>query len=376
MSSATQERRLTLGAPVTVPWTSGGFVTAAQRRERAASVVVDEPAQEALPRRAVPTWARRLLLGLAATATVALVGASLMVGGYDISLQGLLTDPAQREMFLISRVPRTLALIFAAVAMSFSGVIMQMITQNKFVEPSTAGTSQWAGLGVLATLIVVPGAPPMLKMLIATAFAFVGTMVFLGVLRRVAVRSSIIVPLVGIMLGAVVGAITTFLAGNFDLLQSMSSWRSGGFSSVVRGFYEPLWAVVVIALLTWLLASRFTIAGLGKDVATSVGMRYEHVVILGTAMVALSTGVTSVVVGFIPFLGLVVPNIVSMVMGDDMHKNLPWVAVLGVGLLMACDLVGRVVVAPMELPASVILGAVGAVVFITLVVRQRRHVSA
>ncbi len=376
MSSATQERPLTLAAPavpVTAPWT-GGFVTAAQRRERA--VAVEEPTTTAAPRRGLPTWARRLLLVLSATATVALVVASLLVGGYDITLQGLLSDPAQREMFLISRVPRTLALIFAAVAMSFSGVIMQMITQNKFVEPSTAGTSQWAGLGVLATLIVVPGAPPMVKMLIATAFAFLGTMIFLGVLRRVAVRSSIIVPLVGIMLGAVVGAVTTFLAGNFDLLQSMSSWRSGGFSSVVRGFYEPLWAVVVIAVLTYVMASRFTLAGLGKDVATSVGLRYEHVVIAGTAMVALSTGVTSVVVGFIPFLGLIVPNIVSMVMGDDIRRNLPWVAVLGVGLLMACDLVGRVVVAPMEIPASVILGAVGAVVFIGLVVRQRRHVSA
>ncbi len=377
MSSATQERRLGLAAPVGVPWpTAGGFVTASQRRERAVSVAIDEPAQEALPRRGVPRWARRSLLALTAVATVVLVLASLMVGGYDITLQGLLDDPAQREMFLISRVPRTLALIFAALAMSFSGVIMQMITQNKFVEPSTAGTSQWAGLGVLTAFIVVPAASPMLRMLIATGFAFVGTMIFLGVLRRVAVRSSIIVPLVGIMLGAVVGAVTTFLAGNFDLLQSMSAWRSGGFSSVVRGFYEPLWAVVAIAVLTYLLASRFTIAGLGKDVATSVGLRYEHVVILGTAMVALATGVTSVVVGFIPFLGLIVPNIVSMVMGDDMRKNLPWVAVLGIGLLMACDLVGRVVVAPMEIPASVILGAVGAVVFIALVVRQRRHVSA
>ncbi len=65
-----------------------------------------------------------------------------------------------------------------------------------------------------------------------------------------------------------------------------------------------------------------------------------------------------------------------MMLGDDMHKNLPWVAVIGSGLLLACDLVGRTVVAPMEIPASVILGAVGAAIFISLVVRQRRHVSA
>ena len=318
----------------------------------------------------------KVLLPVISVVVLALTVASLMVGGYDITLESLIHDPAAREMFFISRVPRTLALIFAAVAMSISGVIMQLITQNKFVEPTTAGTAQWAGLGLLATLIVVPDASPMVKMVISVIFAFAGTMVFIVVLRRIALKSSIIVPLVGIMLGAVVGSITTFLAGNFDLLQSMSAWRSGGFSSVVRGFYEPLWAVLAVAVLAYLLADRFTIAGLGKDLATNVGLKYEQVVFLGVMLVAIATGVTTVVVGFIPFLGLIVPNLVSMMLGDDIHKNLPWVAVIGAGLLLACDLVGRTIVAPMEIPASVVLGVVGAVVFITLVLRQRRHVSA
>ncbi|WP_066465748.1 ABC transporter permease [Sanguibacter suarezii] len=319
---------------------------------------------------------RTLLLPLISVVVLLLVLASLLVGGYDITVANLFTDPAAWNMFVISRVPRTLALIFAAVAMSFSGVIMQMITQNKFVEPTTAGTSQWAGLGMLACLILAPAAPPLVKMVVASVFAFVGTMAFLGVLRRITVRSSIIVPLVGIMLGAVVGAVTTFLAGTFDLLQSMSAWRSGGFSGIVRGFYEPLWAVVVIAVLAVVMADRFTAAGLGKDLATTIGIRYERVVFAGVTMVALATGITSVVVGFIPFLGLVVPNLVSLLLGDDLRKNLPWIAVIGTGLLLACDLVGRTVVAPMEIPASVVLGAVGAVLFITLVLRQRRHVSA
>jgi len=319
---------------------------------------------------------KKVLLPLISVVVLALTVASLMVGGYDITIESLINDPEAREMFFISRVPRTLALIFAAVAMSVSGVIMQLITQNKFVEPTTAGTAQWAGLGLLVTLIFAPNASPMVKMVIAVIFAFAGTMVFIVVLRRIALKSSIIVPLVGIMLGAVIGSITTFLAGNFDLLQSMSAWRSGGFSSVVRGFYEPLWAVLVVAVLAYLLANRFTIAGLGKDLATNVGLRYEQVVFLGVTLVAVATGVTTVVVGFIPFLGLIVPNLVSMMLGDDMHKNLPWVAVIGAGLLLACDLVGRTVVAPMEIPASVILGVVGAVVFIALVLRQRRYVSA
>ncbi|MCW4384723.1 iron chelate uptake ABC transporter family permease subunit [Salinibacterium sp. SYSU T00001] len=324
----------------------------------------------------IPTTTRRILLTATVVGVGALVVASLLVGGYDISLLGLLTDPAQREMFLISRVPRTLALVFAAVAMSISGVIMQMITQNKFVEPTTAGTAQWAGLGLLVGLILIPGASPIVKMVLACLFAFVGTGIFLAVLRRLASRSSIIVPLVGIMLGAVVGAATTYLANSFGLLQSLASWRSGGFSNIVRGFYEPLWIVSIIAVLAFVVADRFTVAGLGKDLATNAGVNYDRIVLLGVTMVALATGVTTVVVGFIPFLGLVVPNLVSMVLGDDLRKNLPWVAVVGVGLLLACDLIGRLIVAPMEIPASVVMGAIGAALFIAIVLRQRRSVYA
>ncbi|WGD36715.1 iron chelate uptake ABC transporter family permease subunit [Lysinibacter sp. HNR] len=333
------------------------------------------------PRHSIVTRGnRRVVLGITLVVVVALVVVSLFVGGYDITVSQLLHNPEAREMFFISRVPRTLAIIFAAVAMSVSGVIMQLITQNRFVEPTTAGTSQWAGLGVLVALLFVPGATPLFKMIIATAFAFCGTLVFIFLLRRVAAKGvgqgSILIPLVGIMLGAVVGAAMTFIASETQLLQSMSAWSSGGFSGVVRGFYEPLWAVVVIAVLAYILANRFTAAGLGKALSTNLGMNYELTVLIGVSMVALATGVTSVVVGFIPFLGLIVPNAVSVVLGDDMRRNLPWVAVVSIGLMLVCDLIGRVVVAPMEIPVSVILGAVGAVLFIALVLRQRKYLSA
>ena len=311
-----------------------------------------------------------------AVALGGLVLASLFVGGYDLTPWGVLSDPAQAEVWWISRVPRTLALIFAAMAMTISGVIMQMITQNKFVEPTTAGTSEWAGLGVLAMLLVAPDAPPLAKMAVASLFAFAGTMVFLAVLRRVGVTGSVIVPLVGIMLGAVVGALATFLAGRFNLLQAKSAWRSGGFSSIVRGFYEPLWAVPGVAVITWIAADRFSVAGMGREVATNVGLDYNRTVLLGTTLVALSTGITSVVVGFIPFLGLIVPNLVSMLRGDDLRANLPLVAIVGAGLLLVCDLIGRVVVAPMEIPASVVMGVIGGAGFIVMVVSQRERISA
>ncbi|MFJ4767883.1 ABC transporter permease [Streptomyces uncialis] len=314
---------------------------------------------------------RRLPLASAALGVLALVIASLFIGGYDIDLRSLFTDPDAREMFLISRVPRTLALILAAAAMAVSGVIMQMLVQNRFVEPTTTGTSEWAALGVLLLTILTPGASLLVKMGAASLFAFAGALVFLLVLSRIALKSQVIVPIVGIMLGALISSVTVYIASSTQLLQMLATWRSGGFSSVVRGSYEPLWAVGAIVVGLYVAADRFTIAGLGRDTAVSLGLPYRRILFIGLTMVALATGVTTVVVGFIPFLGLIVPNLVSMARGDDIRRNLPWVVLASVALMIVCDLIGRLVVFPMEIPATLVLGAVGAVMFVAMILRQR-----
>lgn len=314
---------------------------------------------------------RQLPLVSATVCVLALITASLLVGGYHIDVPALFTDSDARNMFFISRVPRTLALVLAAAAMAVSGVVMQMLVQNRFVEPTTTGTSEWAALGILLLTLLVPDAPLVVKMIAASAFAFAGTLVFLGVLGRIALKSQVIVPIVGIMLGALVSAVTLYIANSTDLLQMLATWRSGGFSSVVRGTYEPLWVVGGIVVVLYLTADRFTIAGLGRDTATGLGLPYRRILFTGLTLVALATGVTAVVVGFIPFLGMIVPNLVSLLRGDDVRKNLPWVVLSSVALMITCDLVGRLVVFPLEIPASVVLGAVGATVFVAMILRQR-----
>lgn len=324
--------------------------------------------QRAAGARGPRPWA----LALLGVATAVLVVISLFVGGFDIDLAGLASDPEQLRQFLVSRVPRTLAIVFAAIAMSISGVVMQLLTQNRFVEPTTAGTTQWAGLGMLIAVLVWPNAPFLVRLILATVLALVGTLAFMGIIQRIRSRDTLMVPLVGIMLGAVVGAVSTFIAIEFDLLQSMGAWRSAGFSGIVRGFYEPLWAAAIVAIAIYVLADRLTLAGLGRDVATNAGLDYRTAMVLGVSAVALCTGVTSVVVGFLPFLGLIVPNLVSMLMGDDLKRSMPWVALTGVSILLLCDIVGRVVVAPMEIPVSVILGVIGSAVFLLIAFRGRR----
>jgi len=309
---------------------------------------------------------RKLLLGILGVGV--LLTLSLFTGVYDIfgGEQGW-------EMFEITRIPRTIALVLAGAAMAMSGLVMQLLTQNRFVEPTTAGTTEWAGLGLILMLILVPDAGLMPRMIGAIAAAFVGTMIFFLFLRRVALSSSLIVPIVGIMLGAVVGSITTYLALATDTLQSLGVWFAGSFTSILRGQYEVLWIVALVAIAIFVVADRFTVAGLGEDVATNVGLNYNRLILLGTGLIAIATGVVTVVVGNLPFIGLIVPNIVSMFRGDDLRSNLPWVCLLGIAIVTVCDLIGRTIIAPFEIPVSLILGVVGAVVFIALLLRSRRH---
>ena len=210
-------------------------------------------------------------------------------------------------------------------------------------------------------------------MIVAVAFAFVGTMVFFVFLRRVTLRSSLIVPIIGIMLGAVVSSISSFVALQFDALQNLGVWFAGSFTSVLRGQYEVLWIVLAVGVAVFFVADRLTVAGLGEDIATNVGVNYQQVVLLGTGLVAIATGVVTVVVGNLPFLGLIVPNVVSMIRGDDLRSNLPWVCLLGIAVVTVCDLIGRTIIMPFEVPVSLILGIVGAAVFITMILRQRRR---
>ena len=308
----------------------------------------------------------KLVIGIAVVAL--LLVASLFVGVYDI-----FGAEGGTEMFSITRIPRTVALVLAGAAMAMCGLIMQLMTQNRFVEPTTTGTTEWAGLGLILVMVMVPDAGLLTRMSVAIVFSFVGTLVFFLFLRKVTLRSSLIVPIIGIMLGAVVGAVSTFVALEFDALQNLGVWFAGSFTSVLRGSYEVLWIVLLVGIAVFLVADRLTVIGLGEDVATNVGVNYQRVLLLGTGLVAIATGVVTVVVGNLPFLGLIVPNVISMIRGDDLRSNLPWVCLLGIAIVTVCDLIGRTIIMPFEVPVSLILGIVGAVVFIALLLRQRRH---
>lgn len=292
---------------------------------------------------------------------------SLSTGAYDI-----LGKEDGLEMFFISRLPRTLSLMLAGAAMSICGLVMQLITQNRFVEPTTTGTIEWAGLGLLCVYIFIPGPSMMQRMTGAILFSFFGTLAFFFLLQKVRLRSSFIVPLVGIMLGSLVSAISTFLALQFDLNQTLEIWFQGSFSNIERGRYEYLWFIIIITFVIYKFADRLTLVGLGKDISTILGLSYNKIILLANTLVAIAVGIVSAVIGNLPFLGLIVPNIVAMIRGDDLKSNLPWVGLGGMAIIMLSDILARLLVAPFEIPVSLILGSFGSLIFISILLRQRR----
>lgn len=319
---------------------------------------------------------RSLLLALLATLILAVV--SLFIGVSDVSPLALLSgsaEPRAMEIFLASRVPRTLALVLAGAAMAIAGLVMQMVVRNRFVEPSTAGTSESAALGFLVVTLLAPGWPLMAKMGVSALFALGGTALFLRVLKAVPLRDVLLVPLVGIMLGGVIGAVSAFIAYRAGLMGSLLAWNMGDFSGVIRGRYELLWIGLVCCLIAYVAADRFTVAGMGKDFTTNLGLDYRQVMVLGLVIVSLVSAVVLVSVGSIPFLGLIVPNLVSLMVGDNMRRTVPWVAVGGAGMVLACDIVGRLIRFPYEIPIAVVMGVVGSALFLYLLLRTPRHAS-
>ncbi|MCR8846042.1 iron chelate uptake ABC transporter family permease subunit [Paenibacillus sp. SC116] len=310
-------------------------------------------------------WTKPFILAIIVVITLGVI--SLFTGVYDIRGQADGWD-----MFLITRVPRTAALMLTGAAMAMAGLVMQLITQNRLVEPTTTGTIEWAGLGLLTVYLLFPAPSLVLRMTGAILFSFIGTMIFFLFLRRVKLRSSLIVPIIGLMLGAVISAVSTFLGLLFQKTQSIESWFVGSFASVQIGRYEYLWIIVIVTILIFIFANRLTLAGLGEDVATSLGVNYSRLILFATGLISLAVGIVAAVIGNLPFLGLIVPNIVSMFRGDDLRSNLPWVCVIGMGTVTFCDIISRTIIMPFELPVSLILGTLGSIVFIVILLRQRK----
>lgn len=299
---------------------------------------------------------------------------SLFIGVSNITPLDLLDIQSEEtQIFLISRLPRLMAILLAGAGMSIAGLIMQQLSRNKFVSPTTAGTLDATKLGILVSMLLFANATMLEKMLVAFGFALAGTLLFMQILDRIKFKDAIFIPLVGLMFGNILSSVTTFFAYRADVIQNISAWLQGDFSMIMKGRYELLYISIPVLLIAYFYANRFTVAGMGEDFSKNLGLAYKRIVNFGLILVALITATVVLTVGMIPFLGLIIPNIISIAKGDHLQKTLPQTALLGATFLLICDILGRVLIYPYEISISLMVGVIGSGIFLYLLFRRKAY---
>jgi iron complex transport system permease protein len=314
---------------------------------------------------------KRLILVLSFMILIIL---SLSIGVLKVSISDLITgDPQAWEVIWVSRIPRTIAIILTASSLSIAGLIMQAISRNKFISPSTAGTTNAAVLGVLVGYLVMGNQPVVLRSLFAFVFALLSTFIFMFMLKKIKFKNVIYVPLIGMMYGAMISSIATFIAHRYNALQFLNTIGIGGFSNKAVGSYELLYLVIPAIILAVVYATRFSIAGMGEDFAKNLGLKYGVVISIGLIIIAVTSSITFVMVGMLPFVGLIVPNLVTHYYGDHVKKTVIDIALFGSSFVLLNDILSRLIVFPYEISISFTMGVTGALIFLVLIFRRMKY---
>lgn len=293
---------------------------------------------------------------------------SLFVGVIDLDIRSLLWNQNAMEwkIFLLSRIPRLLAVLCTGVGMSVAGLIMQQLCMNKFVSPTTGATISSAQFGILLSLIFMPKAGMWGRIIFSFAMAVLGTWIFIWFIQKIQFKDMVLVPLIGIMFGNVIGGVTNFLAYKFEVTQQLSSFLTGSFALVIKGNYELVFLAAPLTALAFVYANHFNIVGMGKDFAGNLGVNYKVVLFLGLTIAAVITASVVTVVGSISYIGLLVPNIVAMFRGDKIRGTLADTALFGALFVLTADMIARSVILPYELPIELIVGIAGSFLFLAL----------
>ncbi len=297
------------------------------------------------------------------------------------------TDALDRNVFLRLRLPRVLLSAITGAVLGVSGALMQGLFRNPIVEPGLTGTSAGAALG--AALVFVFGGPGALALtsplgslalpVVAFAGAFGATMLVYRLSSSFGKVNIFTLLLAGIAVNAVCSAGTGFLSyiARDPQARNIIFWNLGTFTTAD---WRGVGLVAVIFALCFLWALRFgkslNALMLGEDEAHFLGIDPQRLIlsllIVNTIMVA----VTTAMVGVIAFIGLVVPHLLRILKSADYTFLLPASALLGAVIMVAIDVVARLVIAPAELPIGIITAIVGAPVFLLVLLRQQQRGAA
>ena len=321
-----------------------------------------------------------LVYGALALATCLLAP---LVGSVSISLSKVFdrsipfTDNVDAQIFFVARLPRVLAGAVVGAALASAGVVLQALLRNPLATPFTLGVSAGSALGAIlaitfgAAVTLGPLSPVPLASL---GGAFMAAAIVYGLATRPgrAISTSVLL-LAGVTLNSFFSALILFVQYMADFTQTYRTVRwlmgdldVGGFGPILGAL--PL--IVVAFLIFALLPSSLNLLSVGADTAASRGVDVARTQRLAFLSAALATSAAVSLAGPIGFVGIVVPHLVRLMTGVDHRIVLPAAALFGAAFLVACDLVARTALAPVEVPVGVVTAMLGGPFFLWLLIRK------
>ncbi|MGP5065958.1 Fe(3+)-hydroxamate ABC transporter permease FhuB [Psychrobacter alimentarius] len=285
----------------------------------------------------------------------------------DLSGWGLSTDWAITQQY---RLPRSLSAAATGLMLAVAGVLLQTLTRNPMASPEVLGVSSGAALGVILGFLVLPslglsaGSGTLLISGLSGAIAVLLLIIWLA--RRV---SSGYLLLVGIGIAAMMDGVMHMVKLSGDpRLQAMLSWLSGTtYSAQPSTVWYLIGIALVLFVLSLLLIKPLRVLGLGSGVARTLGVAVTPVTIALLALVAALSTVSTLAVGPLSFIGLMVPHLATSLGAVKLDRQLPLAALLGAGVMVLADWIGRYVIFPYELPAGTVAAIIGGAYFLWLI---------
>lgn len=310
------------------------------------------------------------------------VYASDLIGYLFSFVSGAETSPHAKLIIETIRLPRVLLGILVGAGLAVSGAVLQGLFRNPLADPGIIGVSAGASLG--AVLMIVLGGTVLAPMTALMGIFSIPVAAFLGAfavtltLHRLATsggQTSIATLLLGgIAIAALIGALTGILIFMADdtQLRDLTFWGLGSLAGATWSKVLSAGSIIGIALLaTPFLAKGLNALALGEASAHHLGIPVQHLKNTAIVTVAAATGAAVAVSGGIGFVGIVVPHLLRLAIGPDNRYLLPASATLGASLLLFCDMMSRLIVAPAELPIGIVTALVGAPFFLWILLRQR-----
>lgn len=320
---------------------------------------------------------KRLLLPVISLALVSVgsILVSLSVGSVALPMHELMSgliDPTSASSLVIHelRLPRTLAAFACGGLLALAGALMQVLLRNPLADPYILGISGGAGVGALVAIFFGLGIAALNGL--AFAGALIAILIVFGLAHGDGSWTQTRLILTGVMVAAGCGALITMILSIApeERLRGMLFWLMGDFSQGVSPAFAII-GLVTLGILVTPLARDLNVLIQGADTAKALGVSVSAVRVMVYLLASLATAISVTTAGSVGFVGLVIPHLARMLVGNDQRVLLPTAMLAGGIFLVLADTLARIVIAPQQLPVGVITALIGVPVFLFMLNRTR-----